>query len=75
MDDKLYKRLDELLGQIFVIVDDMNVLIHLLKELEMLFEYKGHEESRYFMKAILLLSQQIKHDVGTAAESIDEITK
>ena len=67
--------LDKLLGQIFVIVDDMNVLIHLLKELEMLFEYKGYEESRYFMKAILLLSQQIRHDVNTAATNIDVITK
>ena len=47
MDDKLYMQLDKLLGQIFMVEDDMRVLMHLLNELEMLFEYKGHEENRY----------------------------
>ena len=75
MDDKLYMQLDKLLGQIFMVEDDMRVLMHLLNELEMLFEYKGHQEARYFMKALLLIAKQIENDVDTADKSIDNITK
>ncbi len=75
MDDKLFARLDALLGKIFIIKDDMRVLVHILKELEMLEEYKGIEESRYILKALLLIAKQIENDVDTASKSIDNITK
>ena len=69
------ERLDQLLGEIFMIKDDMEVMIHLLNDLEILFEYKGDSESRYFVKSILLISEQIKKHVNTAADNINQITK
>lgn len=75
MDDELYTQLDKLSGEIFIVKDDMRVLVHILKELEMLEEYKGNQENRYITKALLLLAKQIEKDVDTAAANINQITK
>ena len=69
------ERMEKLLGLIFEAKDDMDAVIHVLKTLELLFEYEVSRERRYLIKVICFMVEKIYEKVDSSAFLIDEITR
>ena len=70
MDEKL----NDILGVIFHIKDDMDALIYLLKTLELVYEYEHDQEKRYLIKSIYFMLDKIDEKVDSAAKSLSDLT-